>query len=65
MQRRVLRELTKTFPENVKEYNLDYCLAVNQTIGNQSNHINNITIESKKNKCSLNMHLKQPSSMTK
>ena len=58
MQKRILRELTKTFPENVKEYNLDYTLSINQTIGNKSNHINNITVESKKNKCKIMMHLK-------
>ena len=57
MQKRILRELTKTFPENVKDYKLDYCVSINQTIGNKSNHINNITIESKKYKCLLNIHL--------
>lgn len=58
MQKRILRELTKTFPEHVKNDELDYTLSVNQTIGNKSNHINNITLESKKYRCKITMHLK-------
>lgn len=58
MQKRILRELTKTFPENVKQNQLDYTLAVNETIGNKKNHINNITLISKRYDCAISLHLK-------
>lgn len=58
MQKRILREITKIFPQAVKEHNLDYALAINETIGNKSNHINNITVSSDKYRCKINMHLK-------
>ncbi len=57
MQKRILRELTKTFPENVKENDLDYTLAVNQSIGTKPNHINNLYLYSEKYNCKLSMHL--------
>lgn len=58
MQKRILRELTKTFPENVRENQLDYSLAVCETIGDKKNHINNITLESKRYNCTICLHLK-------
>ena len=58
MQKRIIKELTKTFPQNVKQNNLDYTLAVRETIGNKSNHINNIYLYSDKYNCKISMHLK-------
>tara|TARA_B100001094_G_C18129657_1_gene771491 strand:- start:867 stop:1427 length:561 start_codon:yes stop_codon:yes gene_type:complete len=57
MQKRVLRELTKLFPEKVNKNNLDYAVYINETIGNQQNYINNLIIESNKYNCKVSMYL--------
>ena len=58
MQKRILKELTKTFPEHVKMYDLDYILSINETIGKKCNHINNINLYSKRYNCSISMYLR-------
>ena len=35
MQKRILRELTKIFPESVRNNNEDYIISINETHGGQ------------------------------
>ena len=57
MQKRILRELTKIFPESVRNNNEDYIISINETYGGELNIINNLTIYSKHYDCEICVHL--------
>lgn len=52
MQKRILREINNTFPENVKKYAEDYTISVNESDG-LVYWINSLTISSKQYDCKL------------
>ena len=57
MQKRILRELTKSFPESVRNNNEDYIISINETHGQRLNIINNLTIYSKNYDCEICVYL--------
>ena len=61
MQKRVLRELSKTFPDNIEKHDLDYCVAVNSdesTINSNIGNISSLSISSDKYNCRVILNLK-------
>ena len=61
MQKRILRELSKTFPDNIEKHDLDYCVAVNSDESTTSSNIGNISslsISSDKYNCRIILNLK-------
>ena len=52
MQKRILREINNTFPENVKKYAEDYTISINESDG-LLYWINSLTISSKQYDCKL------------
>ena len=57
MQKRILRELTKIFPDCVKNNKTDYIVYINESSGHKQNVINNLTIFSKYYNCKILIHL--------
>jgi ubiquitin-protein ligase len=61
MQKRILRELSKTFPDNIEKHDLDYCVAVNsdeRTINSNIGNISSLSISSDKYNCRIILNLK-------
>ena len=61
MQKRILRELSKTIPDNIDKHDLDYCVAVNSdetTTSSNIGNINSLSISSDKYNCRVILNLK-------
>ena len=61
MHKRILRELSKTFPDNIEKHHLDYCVAVNSdesTINSNIGNISSLSISSDKYNCRVILNLK-------